>query len=109
MTTFSKMFKRTPKMRIPYLGDEKAPRPYRDWYILVAASLVCLGGLIVGYGYLAITVSHHQVVSSDALIERSLVKIKPGELEKITAQIADQEANFLKLATSSTSAADPSR
>ena len=104
-----KIFKHSQVAKIPYLGGEKAPRPYRDWYILVVASFVCLLAAIGGYGYLVVKLTKHEVVPQDVLIERSLSKIKPGSLEKITIKIEQQEESFLQLAASSTSLADPSR
>lgn len=100
-------FKKT--VQAPYLGGEKSPRPYRDWYFLVATSLLCLLGMITAYGYGVIKITDREALSSDALLGQSLTKISPAELERITIQIKEKETIFLQLLASSTPMADPSR
>lgn len=94
--------------KTPYLGGEKAPRPYRDWYVLVVIGLSCLIGLIAIYGYVMLKITNHEALASDILIERSLQKVKLDELDKITTKIEEQEDAFLQVVASSTPVVDPS-
>lgn len=97
------------KNKLPYGGGERAARSYRDWYVLVATSFLCLVTMIAGYGYLVLFAGRSEVLSSDVLIERTLFKVKPGEVESLAGKIGERQAYFSQLSATGTVPADPSR
>lgn len=91
-----------------YLGDEKAARPYGDWYILVVFGFGGLLCLLVVYGYISIRLVNSDPLQKDVLIEKSLSKVKPGELDVLADKITKQETIFVDLLATSTTTIDPS-
>ena len=108
MLNHFKFFNQLP-LRLPYLGGAPAPRPYRDWYVLVGVSFLLLVGLLGVYAWAVANITDYQAWSDQTVIDRSVQKIKPEELAKIISQVQTKQQNSSDLAAKPIFMADPSR